>query len=86
MTEARQDGWACQNCQYHQQGKCRRHPPTVVPNHGTAWPTVVPDDWCGEFQWQWTAPPDTTPATGDRPPGPWKWKWNEATEQWERDY
>lgn len=29
---------------------CRREPPMIVPEHGSMWPAVNPEDWCGEFQ------------------------------------
>ena len=33
-------------------GQCRRHAPERVVEHGNElclWPTVLPEDWCGDF-------------------------------------
>jgi hypothetical protein len=43
----------CSNCRYGwvaRQGtlSCRRNPPQIGPR-GEQWPTVEPDDWCGEW-------------------------------------
>jgi hypothetical protein len=56
MSEA-----VCQNCRYFRSGdeewgQCRRFPPQVYfggrhdPTYDTAWPTVGPRAWCGEFK------------------------------------
>jgi len=56
---------ACENCRYfrwgdedREWGQCRRFPPQVffagrqhleLTQHESAWPTVGPRAWCGEF-------------------------------------
>ncbi|MGE5650955.1 MAG: high-potential iron-sulfur protein [Bacillota bacterium] len=48
----------CGSCVFYQAdpgdeaGYCRRFPPVVLPDEGgnsSAYPVVIPDDWCGEF-------------------------------------
>ena len=52
----------CSNCRYFRAdldarrdgySRCRRNPPQIAPR-GEQWPTVEPDDWCG----QWVAQED----------------------------
>jgi len=48
---------SCENCRYYFFGFCRRYPPTVLIDPSSEedetvsqWPTVEPEDWCGEHQ------------------------------------
>lgn len=51
---------ACRNCKFAVMGNdplhrdCRRRSPLVtggmMSNVETVWPTVGPDDWCGDFE------------------------------------
>lgn len=48
---------SCSACQFwrhfgatsRRAAECRRFPPVRVGMHGTEFPEVGPDDWCGEF-------------------------------------
>ena len=41
----------CDNCRFYDNDhRCRRYPPKVIVPSGGVWPTVGPDDWCGEHQ------------------------------------
>lgn len=49
----------CGSCAYfaHEQERCRRYPPTThiestepISPVRTLWPTVVKEDWCGEYK------------------------------------
>lgn len=41
----------CDNCRFYDgDHNCRRYPPKVIVPSGGMWPTVGPDDWCGEHQ------------------------------------
>jgi len=39
--------YGCGNCRFHENGRCRRFPPSGRPS---GWPQVHGFDWCGEFQ------------------------------------
>lgn len=51
----------CGKCRFYRgiSYNCRRHSPTIVREkyeirgigHNTVYPTVAPDDWCGDFEW-----------------------------------
>lgn len=41
---------ACQTCiNYRPNGTCHRYPPGLLANQTRIWPTVDPDDECGEY-------------------------------------
>jgi hypothetical protein len=51
----------CSNCRYGWINTawpghlyCHRNPPRIAPR-GEQWPTVEPDDWCGEWCGEWIA-------------------------------
>jgi hypothetical protein len=46
----------CDTCKFFQEvdmeerGECHRYPPSFIPGADSSWPTVKPDDWCGEYR------------------------------------
>ena len=42
---------ACLDCKFfaEDERECRAHPPTVVDEEISTWPTVDKGDWCGEW-------------------------------------
>lgn len=50
------DSPRCDKCKYWDGGCCRRRSPApfnddkVPPGVGAFWPSVLPNDWCGEFK------------------------------------
>jgi hypothetical protein len=45
----------CKNCKFHHEdennnnGSCHKKPPQCFSDGVGRWPTVEPEDWCGEF-------------------------------------
>jgi hypothetical protein len=40
---------SCENCRYYMNDKCHKNPPVYTQNERGRWPTVEPDEWCGEW-------------------------------------
>jgi len=39
---------ACRNCVYQYKNTCHRYPPGLLANQTRVWPTIDPEDACGE--------------------------------------
>ena len=50
-------GWKCASCRFYfpEKGECRMYAPRIISGSGTGWsdqywPTVSPDDFCGQYE------------------------------------